>query len=246
MALLWQKITADTQYEVRSAGKSLRLYSNGVFHSQYHPDKPLTGYVWDLLMLPVFFYPPGSIKRVLVLGVGGGAVFHSLRHFMQPDLIVGVELDATHVHIAQRFFNLTGRDIELHNADALNWMLEYAGDKFDLIIDDVFAEQNGQPLQVTAATQKWLALMRKHLSTQGMIVKNFVDQKTLGLALRQSNIKQGFGSMFVLSGVKDQNRVAVFLRGAASQHDLRTHIKQMPQLNAALKSGKLKYSIRSL
>ena len=246
MALLWEKKTADTHYEVRSAGKSLRLYSNGVFHSQYHPGNPLSGYVWDLLMLPVFFYPPQSIKRVLVLGVGGGAVFHSLRHFIAPDLIVGVELDAVHVDIAQRFFAIHGPGMSLHTADAVSWMQSYAGENFDLIIDDVFAEQDGQPVQVTAATREWMALLRKHVTRHGMVVKNFVDQKTLGLALRQGDIKQGFSSTFVLSGTKDQNRVAVFLRRASSAHDLRLHIKQMPQLNAALKSGKLKYSVRSV
>ena len=246
MALLWQKKTGSAHYEVRTAGNSLRLYTNGVFHSQYHPHKPLTGYVWDLLMLPVFFYPPESIKRVLVLGVGGGAVFHSLRHFINPELMVGIELDDVHVKIARRFFDLKGQGIELHTADAMHWMQHYTGEKFDLIIDDVFAEQDGQPLQVTTATQQWLAMMRKHLSSQGMIVKNFLDQKTLGMAIRQGNIKQGFRSMFVLSGAKDQNRVAVFLRGDASQHDLRQHIKTMPQLDAALKSGKLKYAVRRL
>lgn len=246
MALLWQKKSATTHYEVRTAGNSLRLYTNGVFHSQYHPGKPLTGYVWDLLMLPVFFYPPRTIRRVLVLGVGGGAVFHSLRHFIQPDLIVGVELDAVHVTIARRFFGLKAQGIELHTADAMHWMQHYTGEKFDLIIDDVFAELDGQPLQVTTATQHWLTTMRKHLSPRGMIVKNFVDQKTLSTAIRRGDIKQGFGSMFVLSGAKDQNRVAVFLRGAASQHDLRQHIKTMPQLTAALKSGKLKYAVRRI
>jgi hypothetical protein len=52
--------------------------------------------------------------------------------------------------------------------------------------------------------------------------------------------------VFVLSGAKDQNRVAVFMRGAAGVHDLRQHIKTMPQLAAALKSGKLKYAVRRL
>lgn len=246
MGLLWQKKTADTHYEVRNAGKSLRLYTNGVFHSQYHPQQPLTGYVWDLLMLPVFFYPPNAIKRVLVLGVGGGAVFHSLRHFIQPELVVGVELDAMHVHIAQRYFGIKGRGIELHRADAMHWLAHYAGKKFDLIIDDVFAEQDGQPLQVTAATQTWMSLLRRHLSPRGMIVKNFADQKSLSQAVQLGHIKQGFRSAFVLAGAKDQNRVTALLRQAAGANDLRQHIKQMPQINAALKCGKLKFSVRCL
>ena len=246
MALLWQKKTATTLYEVRSAGKSLRLYTNGVFHSQYHPQNPLTGYVWDLLMLPVFFYPPQSIKKVLVLGVGGGAVFHSLQHFIMPDSITGVELDAVHVDIAQRFFALNSPGMTLHTADAVAWLQHYAGEPFDLIIDDVFAEQDGQPVQVTEPTKSWMTLLRKHLTPQGMAVKNFVDQKNLSQALRQGHMKQGFKSVCVLSGKKDQNRVVAFMRRAASAHDLRQHIKTMPQLVAALKSGKLAYAVRSV
>ena len=114
--------------------------------------------VFSLLMLPVFFYPPDTIKRVLVLGVGGGAVFHSLRYFINPELMVGVELDDVHLKIARRFFDLKGQGIELHTADAMHWMQHYTGAKFDLIIDDVFAEQDRQPLQVTTATQQWLAM----------------------------------------------------------------------------------------
>ncbi len=74
MAIVWSKKVAETRYEVRSAGSPLRLYTDGVFHSQYNPEQLLTGHVWDLLMLPAFFYPKNTIKRVLVLGVGGGAV----------------------------------------------------------------------------------------------------------------------------------------------------------------------------
>ena len=72
MALLWSEQDGDSRYEVRSAGNTRRLYTNGVFHSQYNPNNPVTGSVWDLLLLPAFFLPPGRPRRVLVLGVGGG------------------------------------------------------------------------------------------------------------------------------------------------------------------------------
>lgn len=246
MAVVWQKKTATTHYEVRSAGNSLRLYTNGVFHSQYHPQQVVTGYVWDLLLLPVFFYPPKTIKRVLVLGVGGGAVIHSLQHFIAPESIDGVELDAVHVQIAQRYFGISGADVTLHTADAIRWVAAYTGAKFDVIIDDVFADYEGQPVQVAEATPQWLALLRKHLTPQGMVIKNFVDQKTLTTALRQYNIQSGFKSAFALAGLKDQNRVAVFARANLQVSDLRKHITTMPQLVAALKSGKLKYNVRRL
>ena len=90
MAILWQKTIKDTRYEIRSAGQTRRLYTDGVFHSQFNPVHAVTGGVWDVLMLPAFFKPADSIKRVLVLGVGGGAVIHQLQRYIKPDEIIGV------------------------------------------------------------------------------------------------------------------------------------------------------------
>lgn len=55
MAIVWSRQLSGVHYEVRSAGNSLRLYTDGVFHSQYNPCRLITGHVWDLLMLPAFF-----------------------------------------------------------------------------------------------------------------------------------------------------------------------------------------------
>ena len=106
MAVVWQQKKQSVLYQVRSAGKTLRLYTDGVLHSQYNPTQPVTGHAWDWLMLPAFFYPEDSIKRVLVLGVGGGTVIHQLNHFIQPDEIVGVEMSKTHFSVGKRFFGL--------------------------------------------------------------------------------------------------------------------------------------------
>ncbi|HCM06551.1 MAG TPA: class I SAM-dependent methyltransferase, partial [Oceanospirillales bacterium] len=48
MAIVWQETRNGTHYEVRNAGKTLRLYTDKVLHSQYNFDKKLTGSVWDL------------------------------------------------------------------------------------------------------------------------------------------------------------------------------------------------------
>ena len=52
MAIVWQRKIKGRDYQVRSAGKSLRLYTEGVFHTQYNPDHLLSGGIWDLLALP--------------------------------------------------------------------------------------------------------------------------------------------------------------------------------------------------
>ena len=56
MAILWQKTVDQNRYEIRTAGKTRRLYTNGVCHSEFNADKIFTGSVWDLLILPAWFY----------------------------------------------------------------------------------------------------------------------------------------------------------------------------------------------
>ena len=248
MALLWKKQVKDRFYEVRTAGNTLRLYTNGVFHTQFNQQRPLTGHVWDLLMLPAFFYPPQTIKRVLVLGVGGGAVIHLLRHFVKPEKIVGIELDRTHVYIAKRIFGLQGRDIELYQADAVSWISDYKGPKFDLIIDDLFKEEDGEPVPVVKANSVWFKKLLRHLSSEGVLVRNFIDREELnrsaGLSL--PSISRSFHSVFRLSSSFDENFVAAYLRKKTRSAELRNRLVATDGLNPNLKTSRLRYSIRQL
>ncbi len=73
MALIWQKQNHATDYRVVRAGASIRLYRNGVLHSQWNPRQPVKGNLWELFLLSSLGNE-GALKRALVLGLGGGAV----------------------------------------------------------------------------------------------------------------------------------------------------------------------------
>ena len=248
MALLWSKQSGGTLYELRSAGRSRRLYTDGVFHSQYNPSQPLTGHVWDLLMLPAFFYPPNKIRRVLVLGVGGGAVIHMLQRFTGPENIVGVELNPIHISIARRFFNLRYPGLEIIEADAVQWLKQYRGEKFDMIIDDLFSEQDGEPVSVIKAGPGWFGLMLKHLQRDGLIVRNFINRQELqeSAGLKNTRVAGRFASVFQLTSCFNENFVAAYLRTPASSAALRKRLMEVPELNPRLKSSRLRYRIRKL
>ncbi len=248
MALLWSKMTSGTLYEVRTAGNSLRLYTDGVFHSQYNSRQLLTGHVWDLLMIPAFFYPQKKIKKVLVLGVGGGAVIHMLRHFVGPDKIVGVELNPLHVYVAKRFFKLKHKTIELIEANAISWLEQYQGDKFDMIIDDLFMEKNGEPVSVVKANRKWFSLMLKHLNNDGVFVRNFISETELldSAGIKNSFIKQSFVSAFQLTSSLNENFVGVYSKIQLSSKTLRMNLVNTPGLNPRLKTCRLRYRIKKL
>jgi len=248
MALIWSKQVSGVQYEVRSAGNSMRLYTDGVFHSQYNPKQILTGHVWDLLMIPAFFYPENTIKRVLVLGVGGGAALHMLRYFVSPEKITGVELNPIHISVAKHFFNLKHKSIELIEADAVDWLKNYRGEKFDLIIDDLFTEENGEPVSVVEANTKWFSYMLKHLTKDGAIVRNFVSKEELfkSAGLISKTISRKFSSVFQLTSCLNENFVGVYSKQRLSSAVLRKNLIKTPKLNPKLKTCRLRYRIRQL
>lgn len=248
MALIWEKNKGDTHYEVRSAGRTLRLYTNGVFHTQYNPAHAATGYVWDLLMLPALFYAPTDIKRILVLGVGGGAVMHMLRKHVQPDVIEGVELDSVHIQIARRFFGLKGRDIQLHQADAVAWLDQYSGEKFDLIIDDLFMEKENEPVAVVEPNNAWFKKMLKHLTSHGAIVRNFISRRELLASAPLMNESMGntFSSIFQFNGVQDENYVAAYFRKKVTSKQLYQQLSTIRGLNPQLVTSRLRFKTRRL
>lgn len=241
MAVLWKKQTKDTCFEVRTAGKSRRLYSNGVFHSQYHPDRAHSGGVWDLLVVPAFFRPPGRIRRVLLLGVGGGSAIHLLRRFVKPDEIIGVELSKTHLQIARKFFGIKSHMATLHHADAVKWLEEYDGPPFDLIIDDLFGNEDDVERAVPADAQ-WCSTLLSQLSKNGTLVMNFIGSKALtqSACVAEPGIARHFKSTFQLSLPAYQNIIGVFVGAPSSSKILHENLKDTPELNQKTLNFKLR------
>ncbi|GAB4301192.1 MAG: hypothetical protein Kow0096_21830 [Thiohalomonadaceae bacterium] len=247
MALLWFRQDGADRYEVRSAGKARRLYTNGVFHSQYNPRQPVSGSVWDLLMLPAFF-APWEVRRVLVLGVGGGAVIHQLNHFLAPQVIVGVELNPVHLVVARRFFGVRAANVTLHEADALRWVRQYRGPPFDLIIDDLFGDADGEPQRVVAADGRWFRQLGRLLAPNGTLVFNFAALAELQTCawFHEETIRRRYPSAFRLTAPQYENAIAAFLSRPTPTARLRRHLAAWPALDPARRSCRLNYRIRRL
>ncbi len=234
MAVLWQRQSDDTLYQVRSAGATRRLYENGILHTQYNPNKILTGSVWDLLTLPAFFFPTPP-RRVLLLGVGGGAVIRQLRHFFPDITIDAVELNPLYIQLGRKYFGLG--DERLHLDDAVAWLKEYDGEKFDLIIDDLFAEVDGEPRRAVALHGPWFKTLLKQLKPGGALVANCADAGELRECawFSHKSLRKPIKSAFRLMHPRCENAVGVFLKFEARSMGLR---KRLPMA--------VDYSIRRL
>lgn len=179
MALLWTKRSAECHYEVRGAGQSVRLYSNGVFHSQWNPNHVFGDAVWDLLGLAAFPVAAANTGnrpralRVLVLGVGGGAVIRQLLSLFNVHLIQGIDLDRTHLAIARRWFGLSGfPQVKLVAADAVGWVANYKGPAFDLVIDDLFGHHDSEVSRSVVFDRLWASRLAALVAEGGALVVN--------------------------------------------------------------------------
>lgn len=248
MAVIWQKQVAGKHYEVRSAGRTRRLYTDGVFHSQYNPGRTLTGNVWDLISLPAFFLETEQLRRILVLGVGGGAVISQLRHWFPNCHVTGVELDKTHIYIARHFFDVGDENVDLIQADAIDWVRTYRGLPFDLIIDDLFAEQAGEPYRVIRAGKSWIDQLSRLLTSHGMIVMNFISGQELrdSAFFTSKTIQQRFRQAFRFITPLYENNIGAFLKQSCSSNIWRRRIKQHAVLGREYPEYQHKYQLRKL
>lgn len=222
MAIEWVKTTNSCHYEVRSAGATRRLYTNKVFHSQYNPNKVIQGGVWDLLYLPSFCFNDDKIQNILVLGVGGGTVLQQLHKFRAPRKIVGVELNPVHLQVARKYFGLKHQSFQLIEADAIEWLKDYKGEKFDLIIDDLFGHHEGEAERVISVNKGWSEVLLKHLHAEGILVVNFGSNSEMknSAPIAYKKLFNAFKSVFRLTLSQYENAIGVFSFVKTTPHNM--------------------------
>lgn len=242
LAIVWSKHTAESHYEVRSAGQTVRLYTNGVFHSQFNPGRTVDGSLWDLLSLPALLLPPQSELNVLVLGVGGGAVIRQLSVLLEQPRIAGVDLDPVHVQIARRWFGISETMATLVEADAIEWLEDYQGEAFDLVIDDLFGEQDGEPVRAVALNPQWSSQLQRVLKPGGMVIINSLECKSL----RSPGFLSQVTARYRCRHPHYENCVGVFCTGSATVKQWRQRVIQHPRLPAAQKRRALELRLSRL
>lgn len=235
MGVLWEKSVKGTLYSVRNAGQSVRLYSNGVFHSQWNPDRPFAGAIWDCLSLPCLYRPPAQCRRVLVLGLGGGAGVRQLQTLLNFDSLVAVEIDSVHIHIARKWFGVTQANVQIEHADAISWVKQYSGERFDLIIDDLFGHANKEPLRIQSLDKPWLEQLSGMLNPEGILVANCISRGEL-LAAVPVFASSGFVQGYRWNSPEYENTIGVFFKRPVLSSQWLAHLNES-NLSPAMKQA---------
>ena len=195
MAILWRHDEGNTCYEVRSAGATIRLYTNGAFHSQYNPRHLFTGGIWDLLVVPAFYHP---LKRpkILILGVGGGAAIHLFNQLFEQPTITGIEYDELHLKIAREFFGCDAKTAELIHADAYHW-IEKHSQKYTVLLDDLFVDGPDDPVRPKAVTRQRIEQLSCRLTADGVLIQNHLSAATARTVARDPTTRKIFSHALI-------------------------------------------------
>jgi spermidine synthase len=119
---------------------------------------------------------PQEIKRVLVLGLGGGSIPVYLQRFLPDAAIDAVELDPGVIDVAKKYFGLreTGK-LRLITGDA-RMFLNRQPEPYDLIFVDTFT---GSYIPFHLMTKEFYQLVRNRLSPHGVAAFNFLPAKDI-------------------------------------------------------------------
>lgn len=187
MAVIYSRKQDGILYEIRTAGASKRLYTNGAFHTQFNPNHLFTGAVWDLLSLPVLCKEQAP-RTILVLGVAGGTVIHQLQSLCDNIEITGIELDPMHIQLARSHFDLRYDNLTVIQADARDWLMA-SNSTYDCIIDDIFLHGESDPERPVALDKSWFKQLKAHLNRDGVLIQNHIDESSAKVA--SSHMKGG-------------------------------------------------------
>jgi len=120
-------------------------------------------------------YPP-ELKRVLMIGLGGGSISTYLGRFMPDVMIETVELDPGVVRAAKKFFGLIETErVRYHEGDGRVFLNRHK-DTYDLILVDAF---QGGYIPFHLLTREFYALLKQRLAPGGAAPGQVGDQNQL-------------------------------------------------------------------
>jgi spermidine synthase len=216
-----------TLWFVRDSGEA-------IVESMVDVDKPHELLVeYTRYMFTSYLFRPKQ-EKVLIIGLGGGAMVHFLKHYDPQVKVDVVEIDPAVVKVADKFFGVrSGGNVSVITQDAFAY-LKTAEARYDVIYMDAFlkpsdtTDKSGVPLRLK--TIQFYKDLQKKLTADGLVVynlhahdkyqddlKNIRDAFAQTYVFRQSNLRG-----FVVVGSQASERATIQgLRRAGEDLDRR-------------------------
>jgi spermidine synthase len=127
------------------------------------------------MMTVALAYPP-QVRRVLMIGLGGGSIPAYLGRFMPDAAIDTIEIDPEVIAVAKRYFGLIESErVRYLESDGRVYLNRHK-ERYDLILVDAF---QGGAVPFHLLTREFYALLKQHLAPGGAAVFNVHDATKL-------------------------------------------------------------------
>lgn len=193
-------------------------------------------------MFASYLYQPQP-RRVLIVGLGGGAMVRFLTHHEPGVHIDAVEIDPAVVRLADEYFGVrSGGNVRVHTADAVAFMAATV-DRYDLILMDAFlrpssgTDATGVPTGLK--TLAFLDRLKRVLNPGGVVAFNLNEHASMADDI--AAVAAAFGHVAVFRCPPAGNKVVVAAEGGVSKNDeLRARIGALDaRFAGALSFGEL-------
>jgi spermidine synthase len=184
----------------------------------------LTGQYWDYFLAAPLFAPDYAsrhIRRIAILGLGGGTAARLYTASYPRARIDGVEIDPAVLSVARRYFDMREPRLSTYAEDARYFLLTHSG-RYNVVAVDAF-RQPYIPFQLT--TREFFRLIRQHLSPSGVVAMNAghtVNDYRLVNAIAHT-MRTVFPSVFIMDVPGTINSVIVASNRPASLTSFRRH-----------------------
>lgn len=180
-------------------------------------------------MFASYLYQPQP-RRVLIVGLGGGAMVRFLTHHEPEVRIDAVEIDPVVVRLADEYFGVrTGGNVRVHTADAVAFV-ESTADRYDLILMDAFLRPSGDTdatgVPAGLKTLAFLGRLKQALAPGGVVAFNVNEHASMADDI--AAVAAAFGDAAVYRCPPSDNKVVVATEGGlATDADVRARIEAL-------------------
>jgi len=188
--------TVDTAFQRVEVWKSeieSEFRVEGAIHAWWHQKRFLTGLAWDNLAAGALLRPAGPPRSILMLGLAGGTSFRVLRHLLPEVELTAIDIDQGIVELARSHMDLDANRIEIHYADAYEWLKKNKR-RFDVVIDDIYLAGKTDVFRPHYWSREHLSILRRAVAPGGLLTANLVIGK--GHRTMQSHSRSVLKSAF--------------------------------------------------
>lgn len=212
----------QSRVDLAAPGTLLSPYAHGMFASYLYQPQP---------------------RRVLIVGLGGGAMVRFLTHHEPQVQIDAVEIDPVVVRLADQFFGVrSGGNVHVHTADAMAFV-DSTTERYDLILMDAFlrpsddTDTTGVPTRLK--TVAFLGRLKQTLAPGGVVAFNLNEHDRMDDDI--AAVTAAFGHAVIYRCPPASNQVMIATEGGVPiDAQLRGRIESLDaRFGGALRFGEI-------